>query len=1559
MLPGYGVNFDPKGEIYLDLKKWDIFVSVGLPRKEDYLTLPAEFISTSYCSQLTPGSPTIQSSTCELMLPLLQYFKETAEGLIQEINRNSFEEIPALLPHLSDWNDISSRDDKGRPVNAPSDEDLPEDRQKFIKEDAEFKELLKDMKEDVEAMLAHGKDRQEELVMQALKERGLLRKIKQFPVLATGHPGAHPVPHESRGKRDLTIVEDTISDIGTSKEEVLRELEGPDQEDSFLQSPSLPDWQAQFSELGLSLTELLNESRTEFSEEEPSASYHWGQLSMEGSGLPSGSTCLLWTQPEKNATEVESYCRSVCQTPNRLILETCLAACLKAIEEDPELWPQISNQTDTSSIIPTLMSEALVTLQDELAKVNLNISFESPDPTLVPTEELTTAGLAEDPIKATTSPAIPAGFRRRLRRADPSCMDPVDIGQVLGNSTRLRGRLRLLSKAVKFNNFTTDAEVNYMNSLLYSMQGSNLPPQTAYEQKAPTPQDIDQCVVESLGLLFQETSSGCYTCIKQSCVEKYYVVEVIRTAVMTNPDVLDFKEQLTAQYKRIYRRRPCYSACSASINRKNIRYAETRVARLWAHAKNRHERRKRSIALAAALAAPVGGVLQEVVKGAFTWDRKGAQALKEIRKHTREDAEWKQRQIVTNEEMFSVARALQTESKAQFRTVSSLDRQCELYGMAFVEVNKWAQKMTQSQQDVLGSVGFNSWLVGTLQPKYMRYIGALRQTLSHQEDLKISLNQLSNGQLSQAIVAPYEMACYLKHVQGQIAQALPDFELALEEVNSYYDAQLVSFVVDKDVLVVDIPVFLKEKASLPLTLYKLNSVAVPADPAELGPGPDNTWVGDYTQIKFSAEYAAIVNNRAALITADDLREDCLRLAFRRYCLTPSLTQYTNEHSCAMAVFADNAQDVSKFCKVEYIKDHVPHPSMLSDQHLSLIVAMPTPWSVSCDDSNSLANTLQPSPMLIIKRKDFCACTLTFGPHRVTQDSITCMDVTPKTKVERIPWYTVNTAVAYGFRNSLKEVNAVSDSLVKLKTKEGEKALSGRTTSREQVDLSLPDLAFLDTPPEPNFENLERSHLLDRLPLDEIVKAATLGKERYFLQDGISKVKRLSLGYQIVIGLGSGSVFLSLVAIALAIYKTRKDTRRKDVTILSPQHPIEMTQFRRADVEHVINEGFEPSPTTARRARSTSPTGMYGSQRAILHVAVFACLIHMVVCKKERNREENSPSDCLTREDWQDMIEQIKTGLKLFVLKVLEGATASWYVNPNVVFDFRTWTVKTWFFFTVTYAGVIWSAILTWKGFKVATEVLLNRFRTYVTHRKTCASWLCQRLNDQCDMYFQISTYDCASAAAIYLGTLLGPPIGLKFLNSITIKDVHLVKGWFSDTVQFRWANMELEYQGVPFKFPDQVNIRSLVLRKKLRHFFSAPARTQLCNLSIVNQDSLLLRHIKDEFPARPEILISDSSDDHLPPGCFSIETWDARISHCYHHFLNPDLDCNNPECPAMMAKRLRANLARASTAIASTSTMGARPPPPPKPPRRSTLRRSRSVVFPAYPSVSDDMVLDN
>ena len=284
------------------------------------------------------------------------------------------------------------------------------------------------------------------------------------------------------------------------------------------------------------------------------------------------------------------------------------------------------------------------------------------------------------------------------------------------------------------------------------------------------------------------------------------------------------------------------------------------------------------------------------------------------------------------------------------------------------------------------------------------------------------------------------------------------------------------------------------------------------------------------------------------------------------------------------------------------------------------------------------------------------------------------------------------------------------------------------------------------------------------------------------------------------------------------------------------------------------------------------------------------------------------------------------------------------VYPPEVLNFRKWKPETWGFVVSIFTVVFWVALISYVACKVVMKMATNQFRTYIGPRKSCKSWICSWFYDQCDLFFQITTFDDTAAAAVYLGTLLGPPIGLKFVNNLTIKDVILVKGWFKDTVQFRWHNMSLEYQGSPFKFPDQVHVGRPMVRRKLRHFFDSAPRTQLCNVGIVNQDNLIIRQLKDDTPARPSIRSIHESTD-LWPGCFDVEQWDARITHCYHHFLNPNMKCNDRSCPAMVAKRYTETLA-----LTTSHPLASLTPSTPVRPPRPKLKRSKSVVFPSLPT---------
>jgi len=56
-----------------------------------------------------------------------------------------------------------------------------------------------------------------------------------------------------------------------------------------------------------------------------------------------------------------------------------------------------------------------------------------------------------------------------------------------------------------------------------------------------------------------------------------------------------------------------------------------------------------------------------------------------------------------------------------------------------------------------------------------------------------------------------------------------------------------------------VPVFFQDRNSALLTLFKVSTVPIPVDAADIGPGPDNIWIGDDTHIKVRADHVVMIN----------------------------------------------------------------------------------------------------------------------------------------------------------------------------------------------------------------------------------------------------------------------------------------------------------------------------------------------------------------------------------------------------------------------------------------------------------------------------------------------------------------------------------------------------------------------------------------------------------------------------------------------------------------------------------------------------------------------------
>ena len=116
-------------------------------------------------------------------------------------------------------------------------------------------------------------------------------------------------------------------------------------------------------------------------------------------------------------------------------------------------------------------------------------------------------------------------------------------------------------------------------------------------------------------------------------------------------------------------------------------------------------------------------------------------------------------------------------------------------------------------------------LVGTLQRihrRYVRYESALDDTL-------IGIESLNSGYLTHRILDPKILGKYLEAVEDDLEETAPEFEPIFTSVYKYYGNSLISFTNTIDDLLLQLPILIKLKVQVPMSLFSIKTAPVPLD----------------------------------------------------------------------------------------------------------------------------------------------------------------------------------------------------------------------------------------------------------------------------------------------------------------------------------------------------------------------------------------------------------------------------------------------------------------------------------------------------------------------------------------------------------------------------------------------------------------------------------------------------------------------------------------------------------------------------------------------------------
>ena len=269
--------------------------------------------------------------------------------------------------------------------------------------------------------------------------------------------------------------------------------------------------------------------------------------------------------------------------------------------------------------------------------------------------------------------------------------------------------------------------------------------------------------------------------------------------------------------------------------------------------------------------------------------------------------------------------------------------------------------------------------VGMLQRihhQYNRYESTLDDTL-------IGNESLSSGYLTHHILDPKVLARYLEAVGDDLEDTAPDHKSVFIDVHQYYDNSLASFTNTIDDLILQLPILIKLKVQVSMSLYSVDTVPIPLD-AETYTGAKQ----EYTQILPETEYMALTESNYVPLMQAQISL-CTKIGYIYYCEYAHLLKKCTEHTCMSAIYYDQSSEIkADKCKTIATFDTLPESKILAAGNILILSHLQKSWTIVCKDVNRTFD-LEYSAYHILNRSDLCECSLTAGNYLLSQAASNC------------------------------------------------------------------------------------------------------------------------------------------------------------------------------------------------------------------------------------------------------------------------------------------------------------------------------------------------------------------------------------------------------------------------------------------------------------------------------------------------------------------------------------------------------------------------------------------
>ena len=317
-----------------------------------------------------------------------------------------------------------------------------------------------------------------------------------------------------------------------------------------------------------------------------------------------------------------------------------------------------------------------------------------------------------------------------------------------------------------------------------------------------------------------------------------------------------------------------------------------------------------------------------------------------------------------------------------------------------------------------------------------KYILLYRELITQLHTYVSAIRILVKGYLPNTLIKPKKLQEILTEVKKLLHVTNPDYNLVLDRLHLYYNMQLVTFGIHRDMnLVIQFPVFIQPYTQKPLILYQLKTVPVPILDR-------NTKAQLYTHLRIKKPYIALNSETYISLRQQELRS-CKRIGYEFYCKELFVVKHKPSYSCESAICFNLTTDIIKNNSdfdFDFNKTDVT-PTVLDGGDEIVLANWPNHKHLICNVNNDIPIKIPSHPYVLINRSVLCNCRREADNHHLLESIATCDNKISKL----VMYFTINLA----FKNYLDMLPNLTYSLPIIKDR----------TRHEQplpLNLSMPN-----------------------------------------------------------------------------------------------------------------------------------------------------------------------------------------------------------------------------------------------------------------------------------------------------------------------------------------------------------------------------------------------------------------------------------------------------------------------------------------------------------------------